>query len=106
MLTDKRGGTLGHPRLFGEHFGLGRIDSGLQVFGVEPGQDLIGLHMVADIDAAGDDLAAHAKRLIRLHPRLDITSEGHGSSKIAGLNTLYAHSGQLDFGSALLATAR
>ncbi|MNP13055.1 hypothetical protein D3C76_1053200 [compost metagenome] len=106
MLTDKGGGGLGHARLFGKDFGLGRIDIGLQVLGVEPGQDLVGLDVIADVDAAGNDLAAHAKRKIGLHPRLNITGQRHRSREITGLNSLYADPGQLGFSSLFFAAPR
>ncbi|MCY1426918.1 hypothetical protein D9M71_427470 [compost metagenome] len=61
--------------------------------------------MVANINAAGNDLTAHAKRLIRLHPCLNITGEGHGCSKIAGLDLLHTHPAKLGFSGVFLVTA-
>lgn len=61
FLTYKSGSSLFDPRLLGHDLGLGRVDVGLQVLGIELGQHLLGGVAVAHIHHALDDLAAHAE---------------------------------------------
>ncbi|MNE59343.1 hypothetical protein D3C80_1544290 [compost metagenome] len=50
LLAHERRGALFDQGLFGHHLRLGRVDIGLQVLGIEPGQHLFGRHPVTDID--------------------------------------------------------
>ncbi|MNC42859.1 hypothetical protein D3C75_916900 [compost metagenome] len=61
LLAHERGTGLGDPRLRGEHLGLGRVDIVLQVFRVKPGEHLVGLDVIAHVDATRNDLAADAE---------------------------------------------
>ncbi|MNR29857.1 hypothetical protein D3C85_1472720 [compost metagenome] len=61
LLAHERGGGLFDPRLFGNYLRLGRIDAGLQILRIEPGEHLSGRHPITDIDRALDDLAGDAK---------------------------------------------
>ncbi|MNV66164.1 hypothetical protein D3C71_1589040 [compost metagenome] len=74
---------------------LGRIDIGLQILGVEPGQHLLGGHSITDVDRALDDLATHAERQLRLYPGLDITGEGNRDRVIGRLDDLHEHPWQV-----------
>ena len=49
--------------------GLGAFDLQLQVLRIEPRHDVAGVHAVADIDDAGDDLAGDAEAEIGLVAR-------------------------------------
>src|SRR3546814_368152 len=89
LLAHERRRTLLDPRLFGGHLSLGGVDTGLQVLGVEPGEHLSGRNPVTDIHLALDDLAAHAKRQIGLHPGLDIPGEGHRGGIFGGHGLLH-----------------
>jgi len=91
LLADKGRAGLGDPRLRREHLGLGRVDIVLQVFRVEPRQHLVGLDVVTDIDATGNDLAADAERQVGLHPRLHVAGQGDPGCEIGGLNLLHTH---------------
>ncbi|MNN80746.1 hypothetical protein D3C81_1975050 [compost metagenome] len=104
MLAHEGGAGLGDPRLRGEYFGLGRVDVVLQVFRVQPGQHLVGLDVIANIDAARNDLAADTERQISLHPRLHIAGQGDPGSEIGGLDLLHTHPRQR-LGDLFLATA-
>ncbi|MCY1431180.1 hypothetical protein D9M71_471430 [compost metagenome] len=84
LLTDKGCGGLRDPRLRGEYLGLGRVDVVLQVFRVQARQHLVSLDVVANVDAARNDLAAHAERQVGLHPRLYIAGQGDPGSEIGG----------------------
>ncbi|MNE78684.1 hypothetical protein D3C80_1751120 [compost metagenome] len=61
MLAHEGGAGLGDPRLRGEYLGLGRVDIVLQVFRVKPGEHLVGLDVIAHVDATRNDLAADAE---------------------------------------------
>ena len=49
--------------------GLGAFDLQLQVLGIEPRDDVAGMHAIADIDDARDDLAGDAEAEIGLVAR-------------------------------------
>jgi len=73
------------PRLLGHDLGLGGIDVGLQILGIEPGQHLSGFDAIAYIHHALDDLAADAEGQIGLHAGLDISGQRDGRGEIGGL---------------------
>ncbi|MNJ73604.1 hypothetical protein D3C77_704220 [compost metagenome] len=61
--------------------------------------------MIADIDAARNDLAAHTERQVGLHPRLHITGQGDPGGEVGRLYLLHAYAWQC-FGGFFLTTAR
>ncbi|MNN35402.1 hypothetical protein D3C81_1492520 [compost metagenome] len=95
LLTHERRRTLRHPRLLGDDLRLGRIDIGLQILRVEPGQHLLGCHSITDVNRTLDDLATHTKRQLRLYPCLDITGEGNRGRVIRRLDDLHEHPRQV-----------
>ena len=63
------GGRLREIRGRGGELGLGALDLQLQVLRIEPRHHVAGVHAVADIDDAGDDLAGDAEAEIGLVAR-------------------------------------
>ncbi|MNV66165.1 hypothetical protein D3C71_1589050 [compost metagenome] len=74
---------------------LGRIDIGLQILRVEPGQHLLGCHSITDVNRTLDDLATHTERQLRLYPRLNITGEGNRGRVVRRLDDLHEHPWQV-----------
>ncbi len=91
FLTHESSGGLPHAGLLGGDGSDGRVDVGLQVFGVELGQHLFGRHPITDIHRPLNDLAAHAERKLRLHPRLNIAGQRYVCGEIGRLDLLRLH---------------
>ena len=105
FLAHEGGGRLFDPRLLGHNLGLGGIDVGLQVFGIELGQHLLGADAIAHVHHALDDLAAHTEGQIGLHTGLDIAGQRDCCGKIRRLHGLHEYPRVLLGLSLFLATA-
>lgn len=83
------------PRLLGRDGGAGVVHLGAQLLRVEAGQDLAGLHPVADVDMALDDLAADAEGLLRLDPRLDVAHHAGARGVVGAGGLAHQYAGQV-----------
>jgi hypothetical protein len=85
LLAFEGAGRLPQGRLGRLHAGLGGLQLGLLLVGIEPGQHLVGGDVVADIGQPRGDLAADPERHLALHLGGDRAGQGDLGREVCNL---------------------